>query len=404
MVTATETQNLLEIGSRQRYAAETDTYLHHTFEETKMSKLWMRCLVGVVASLFVLMPVSAAFAQGKKPGKKAPVVPPRKGKREVVEIFNGKNLDGWVGHKKYWSVKDGVIIGKNTDQVKVSTYLLTKRKFTDFRLIFDFKLAKSEMHSGIAMWGRVAPDKGDKYTYAGHLVMFPSGYGFYDLYGRRLIHRNAKQARKVGKQHGWNHIEILAQGNRIRFVLNGVLISDWREPMPKRIKQAPIGLQLHSNRVPQEVQFKNLKLVAFPENKLLTVKKGGKGKGAKKTAGLVRGTYFIPATVPTFKKSTLDIRLYEYDPRIADKKATLVGQVKKKNFGHTKGKVTQAQFVLGKKAKYNPKMQYYVTLYVLKDKKRTHTGRCARHPKGLCKVLENENQSTVKMTIRPIGQ
>jgi len=55
-------------------------------------------------------------------------------------------------------------------------------------------------------------------------------------------------------------MEILAQGNRIRFVLNGELISDWREPEPERIKEAPIGLQLHSNPQPQEVQFKGLVL------------------------------------------------------------------------------------------------------------------------------------------------
>lgn len=203
---------------------------------------------------------------------KAPLVPPRKGKTEKVEIFNGKDLTGWVGHEKYWSVNDGVIIGKNTDPVKVSTYLLTKQKFSDFRLVFEFKLAKSEMHSGIAMWGRIAPDKGDKYTYAGHLVMFPSGYGFYDLYGRRLIHRNTAKAKKVGKQHDWNKMEILAQGNRIRFVLNGVLISDYREPKPETVKEAPIGLQLHSNKVPQEVQFKNLSLETFPKDQLTTLK------------------------------------------------------------------------------------------------------------------------------------
>ena len=59
---------------------------------------------------------------------------------------------------------------------------------------------------------------------------------------------------------------------RIRFVLNGVLISDWREPKPELIKEGPIGLQLHSNKVPQEVQFKNLTLEVFPEDKLTTVK------------------------------------------------------------------------------------------------------------------------------------
>lgn len=202
----------------------------------------------------------------------SPVVPPREGKREVVEIFNGKDLNGWVGHFKYWSVKDGVIIGKNTAEIPVSTYLLTEKNYSDFRLTFDFKLAESEMHSGIAMWGRVASERNDPATYAGHLVMFPSGHGFYDLYGRNMIHTNNDIAKEVSKRHDWNSYEILAQGNRIRFVLNGKLVSDWREPEPDRIKAAPIGLQLHSNKQPQEVQWRNLKLETFPEDKLLTVK------------------------------------------------------------------------------------------------------------------------------------
>lgn len=220
-------------------------------------------------SLFLLAcAVTPAALADEKP---APVVPPREGQRETIELFDGKDLKGWVGHEKYWSVKDGVIVGKNTEPVPVSTYLLTERKFSDFRLIFDFKLAESEMHSGIALWGRVAPEKEDPYTYAGQLVMFPSQYGFWDLYGRSSIHKNADVAKPVGKQHDWNHIEILAQGNRIRFVLNGTLVSDWREPEPDRIHEAPLGLQLHSNKVPQEVQFKNLTLETFPEDKLLTV-------------------------------------------------------------------------------------------------------------------------------------
>ena len=206
----------------------------------------------------------------------APKLPPKEGKRETLNLFNGKDLEGWIGHKdKYWSVENGEIVGRNKEPIAVSTYLLTERKFSDFRLVFDSMLAESEMHSGVAMWGRVAPERGDPYTYAGHLVMFPSNYGFYDLYGRNLIHNNAEAAKAVGKQHDWNHMEILAQVNRIRFVLNGKLISDWREPLPERINEAPIGLQLHSNRVPQEVRFKNLSLETFPEDRLVTVKPGG---------------------------------------------------------------------------------------------------------------------------------
>jgi hypothetical protein len=218
---------------------------------------------------------STAAEQAKSQEKKtkaAPVVPPREGKRETITLFNGKNLDGWEGHEHLWSVQDGVIVAKNTDPIKVSTYLLTTRKFSDFRLLATVKLVESEMHSGIAFWGRNAPEKGDRYTYAGHLVMFPSDWGMYDLFGRNGLPVDGKPAKKVGKQHEWNELEILAQGNRVRVVVNGHLVVDWRDPEPDRIKEAPIGLQLHSNKVPQEIHFKNLVLTTFPEDKLETVK------------------------------------------------------------------------------------------------------------------------------------
>jgi len=59
----------------------------------------------------------------------------------------------------------------------------------------------------------------------------------------------------------------------VRVVVNGHLVVDWRDPEPERIKEGPIGLQLHSNSVPQEVHFKDLVLTTFPEDKLETVKK-----------------------------------------------------------------------------------------------------------------------------------
>jgi hypothetical protein len=86
----------------------------------------------------------------------APVVPPREGVSGKAVQFNGKDLDGWEGHEHYWLVKDGVIVGKNTEPVKVSTYLLTNKAYSDFRLRATVKLVESEMHSGIAFWGRNA--------------------------------------------------------------------------------------------------------------------------------------------------------------------------------------------------------------------------------------------------------
>lgn len=223
----------------------------------------------------VLLPMSALAVD-------PPVVPPRQGRSEKIELFNGKNLDGWEGFPEYWSVRDGIIVGKNTEPVVISTYLLTKRRFTDFHLKFASKLVESEMHSGVALWGRVDPSVAKpnerdraKFTYAGLLVMFPSDWGLYDLFGRNGLPYDNKPAKKVGKQHDWNEMELFAQGNRIRLIANGVLVVDWRDPKPETIKEAPIGLQLHSNSVPQEVQFRGLVLTTFPDDKRLEGKKVG---------------------------------------------------------------------------------------------------------------------------------
>ena len=203
----------------------------------------------------------------------APIIAPREGKSETVDLFDGKTLKGWDGHVKHWSVVDGVIVGKSTEKVPVSTYLLTEKKYSDFRLTSKVKLVESEMHSGIAFWGRLAPEQHDPFTYAGTLVMFPSGWGLYDLYGRGGLPPSGEPAKKAGKQHEWNDLEILAQGNRVRVAVNGVAVVDWIDPEPKRLMEGPIALQLHSNTVPQEVHFKDLKLETFPkENKLITVK------------------------------------------------------------------------------------------------------------------------------------
>ena len=162
-----------------------------------------------------------------------------------VDLFNGKDLDGWEGYMDLWSVQDGVIVAKNTKPIKFSTYLLTKRKFSDFRLVFAAKLVESEMHSGVALWGKKFPDvKGvldpkksrTEYTYQGQLVMFPSGWGLYDLYRRNGLPVDTAPAKKAGKQHEWNDMEILAQGNRIRFAVNGTQVLDWRDPQPELVK------------------------------------------------------------------------------------------------------------------------------------------------------------------------
>ena len=65
-------------------------------------------------------------------------------------------------------------------------------------------------------------------------------------------------------------MEILAVGSRIRLAVNGKAVLDWTDPKPELCGSGPLGLQLHSNKVPQEVRFRGLRLVENPEDILVT--------------------------------------------------------------------------------------------------------------------------------------
>ena len=57
----------------------------------------------------------------------------------AIILFNGKDLDGWKGLEKYWSVQDGTITGESKTPVPFTNFLIyQKGGFSDFELKFDF--------------------------------------------------------------------------------------------------------------------------------------------------------------------------------------------------------------------------------------------------------------------------
>ncbi|MCE9544958.1 MAG: DUF1080 domain-containing protein [Planctomycetia bacterium] len=193
---------------------------------------------------------------------------------KAVHLFNGKDLTGWTGQiDPYWSVVDGLIVGKNDKQnaPQVSTYLLTEKKYRNFRLLLEAKLVTSEMHTGVALWGKQFAKGGQQFSYQGHLVMFPGDFGIYDLFRRNVIYKDKDHAAKpAGHQHEWNQLELLAIGSRIRLAINGHDVADWTDSKPELCQAGPLGLQLHANNRPQEVNFRGLILSENPEDKLIT--------------------------------------------------------------------------------------------------------------------------------------
>ena len=219
--------------------------------------------------------VAAAFPESEKP----------------VSLFNGVDLKNWDGDAKIWSVEDGLIVGRNQEPVASSTYLFTRKNYRNFRLIFDVKQTvspkHSKMHSAVAVLGERFEDKGgNAHGFRGPLLMFCHDWGIWDAYRRNRIEPAGQKgalripAEKIGD---WNRCEVLAIGNRIRFAANGELVFDFTGT-PEMLQPSPIGLQIHSNKSPQEYKFRGIVLSESPQDQLVTLSVEEAPKRDSKTA------------------------------------------------------------------------------------------------------------------------
>lgn len=199
-----------------------------------------------------------------------------------LPLHNRKDLAAWEGDPKFWSVdSDGYIVGRNEVEVPSSTYLFTKEAYREFRLVFEVKQTispkHSTMHSAIAVLGQRFEDKGpNPYGFKGPLLMFCHDWGIWDAYRRNRIEpQGHKGTLEVGAENkgDWNLVEFLVVGDRIRGAVNGTPIFDFSDN-PEMLKASPIGLQLHSNKQPQEFRFRNLYIVNdlsnTPDDELIT--------------------------------------------------------------------------------------------------------------------------------------
>jgi Domain of Unknown Function (DUF1080) len=180
-------------------------------------------------------------------------------KDDFKPLFNGKDLEGWEATKPgLWSVKDGMIIGKQgKNQLKINTFLATKEKYADFVLKASIRLVKDEGNSGIQFRTRILPDG----TARGYQADVAKGYwGLLLEEGspkRLIIKRPAPEAVKKLRPDEWNDYEITAKGHHVTLEFNGIKSVELEDPTGDL--SGVIALQLHVGPA-MEVQFKDIKI------------------------------------------------------------------------------------------------------------------------------------------------
>jgi putative membrane-bound dehydrogenase-like protein len=170
----------------------------------------------------------------------------------VKDFFNGKDLAGWDGDPKLWSVENGEIVGKSPG-IKRNEFLKSHMAVTDFRLTLKIKLVPNKENSGVQFRSEALPD-GEM-----HGPQADVGLGWwgklYEENGRGVLSNGAGE--KHVKADDWNEYEIVAEGSKVKTWINGVLSVDVDDPAISR--RGVFGLQIHAGG-PMEVRFKDLKL------------------------------------------------------------------------------------------------------------------------------------------------
>ncbi|MCP4940815.1 MAG: DUF1553 domain-containing protein [Planctomycetaceae bacterium] len=183
----------------------------------------------------------------------------------VSPFFNGKDLTGWQGNREYWSVNDGVIVAKSTQQTLQNELLWSTMEVKNFYLAIDVRLTPYNRNGGIQFRSKPNSDRSGGIGYQadmGHIAGHGNLWGrLYDVGGRGKLDWNTHGV-KVVKPGEWNRYEILAVGHRIWTSVNGTLCTAIEDPAGKISGQ--IGLELNQG-LAKTVQYRILEFSRDPK-------------------------------------------------------------------------------------------------------------------------------------------
>ena len=199
-------------------------------------------------------------------------------------LFNGKDLTGWEGDPRIWSVKDGAITGQTTKEIRVSEncfLIWNGGNVADFELRLKFRLVGG--NSGIYFHSqkRAPGQKGEplvgpqadfsadnRWTgvlmeYTRRDILAERGQKVViDQQGNKRVIGSVGDSKKLlqaVRNEEWNDYTVIAEGGHVVLKINGVVMCEVKDNDPKRVPTGLLALQVHVGP-PMLVQFKEIRL------------------------------------------------------------------------------------------------------------------------------------------------
>jgi type 1 glutamine amidotransferase len=220
--------------------------------------------------------------RASRPERRVPGTDPVPGLEGFVSLFGGRDLAGWEGDPRIWSVQDGAISGRTTPDVTVqeNSFLVWKDEVEDFELRLKFRLEGG--NSGIYYRARKRPPNetqgealvgtqadfsadgrwtGVLMEYTLREVLAERGQkAVIDESGKREVVASLGDPKKLleaVKPNDWNDYTVVARKGHVTLAINGVPMCELEDKDPKRLARGWLAVQVHTGP-PMLVQFKDV--------------------------------------------------------------------------------------------------------------------------------------------------
>jgi len=234
--------------------------------------------ITLLLSAITFLSISTLKAQFPKP--------PENADKGFIKILTQNKLKNWEGDKSFWTFKNGVLIGQETEdhQLKENSFFIWKKEMVrNFDLKVECRI-NPDGNSGIQY--RSVKVDGKNYVLTGYQDDIDGvnhwsgqnyeekGRGFMALRGQITNARNEKTPVAIGTvgdneklkdiiKDGWNEYEVIARDNVLIHLINGrvtsIVIDD---NASKRRMKGLLGVQLHAGHI-MKVEYRNLLLKTY---------------------------------------------------------------------------------------------------------------------------------------------
>lgn len=217
-------------------------------------------------------------------------------------LFNGRDLSGWDGDPKLWSVKDRLITGICTgpDSPVNNTFLIWRGGHVkNFELRATVRVI-GDNNSGIQYRSKPLPEAGpwgitgyqcDIHPATEHTGMTyeEKGRGIFGLNGKDIVLDSEGNRWQVAEREPvkvdvtqWNEYTIIAEGNRLTHKINGQITSQLTDGDEQhRALEGLLAIQLHRGNA-NTVEIKDLRLKVLGDAPIIPFDATQLPKGAEK--------------------------------------------------------------------------------------------------------------------------